>query len=126
MKVRALRPTDAARKRLLAKRAELLSRHRAAAGALAGGERISELDQARALHDEFVSLRVGRMLYRELKRIDAALARLAAGDYGICADCGSAIPARRLEAIPWAERCVACEERAQAEPERDELTDWAA
>lgn len=126
MKIRTLPSTAAARQRLLARRAELVSRHQAAAAALTGGERISELDQARALHDEFVSLRVGRMLYRELKRIDAALARLAAGDYGVCADCGNAIPARRLEAIPWAERCVACEEQAQAEPEHDELTDWAA
>lgn len=126
MKICAVPSTAAARNRLLAKRAELVNRHRAEAGALAGGERISEFDQARALHDEFVSLRIGRMLYREMKRIDAALARLATGDYGICLDCGNAIPARRLEAIPWAERCVACEERAQAEPERDELTDWAA
>lgn len=126
MKIRTIPSAAAARRRLLAKRAELVNRHRAEAGALAGGERISEFDQARALHDEFVSLRVGRMLYRELKRIDAALARLAAGDYGICADCGNRIPARRLEAIPWAERCVTCEERAQADPDRDELTDWAA
>jgi len=126
MKMRTLSSTVAARSRLLAARAELVSRHRAEAGSLAGGERISEFDQPRALHDQFVSLRVGRMLHRELKRIDAALARLAAGDYGICVDCGNAIAARRLEAIPWAERCITCEERAQAEPECDELSGWAA
>jgi len=126
MKMRTISSTAAARSRLLAARADLLRRQRAEAGSLANGERISEFDQPRALHDQFVSLRVGRMLHRELKRIDAALARLAAGAYGICADCGNSIAARRLEAIPWAERCIACEERAQAEPERDELSGWAA
>ncbi|MEZ5320525.1 MAG: hypothetical protein R2698_00260 [Microthrixaceae bacterium] len=34
--------------------------------------------------------------------IDAALARIDAGTYGICVVSGLAIPAERLEAIPWA------------------------
>lgn len=46
----------------------------------------------------------------ELRRIDAALRRLASGTYGACADCGRLIPLARLEAEPTAVRCVSCQE----------------
>jgi DnaK suppressor protein len=46
---------------------------------------------------------------RELDAVTAALDRLAAGRYGVCADCGTDIPFDRLKAEPWALRCVACE-----------------
>lgn len=45
-----------------------------------------------------------------LEKIDDALDRLAAGEYGYCEDCGDEIPARRLEALPFAVRCLGCEE----------------
>jgi RNA polymerase-binding transcription factor DksA len=44
----------------------------------------------------------------ELADIDTALARVADGTYGVCAVCGTAIPAARLEARPTATRCVTC------------------
>jgi RNA polymerase-binding transcription factor DksA len=43
-----------------------------------------------------------------ITEIDAALARIAAGTYGSCVRCGSAIPDERLELRPFAGRCVAC------------------
>ena len=45
----------------------------------------------------------------ELGAIDAALERLAQGQYGQCSDCGSEIPAARLEAWPMALRCIGCQ-----------------
>lgn len=42
-----------------------------------------------------------------------ALARLESGDYGTCTDCGQAIPPARLQAQPFAVRCVACQERRE-------------
>ncbi|MDL5155154.1 TraR/DksA family transcriptional regulator [Actinomycetospora termitidis] len=42
----------------------------------------------------------------DLVEIDAALARLDAGTYGICEVCGRDIPGERLEARPAARRCV--------------------
>ncbi|WP_345802369.1 TraR/DksA C4-type zinc finger protein [Microbacterium sp. AZCO] len=48
----------------------------------------------------------------ELTDIDAALTRIAEGTYGVCADCGRAIPAARLEARPTATRCVDCAAKA--------------
>jgi len=44
----------------------------------------------------------------EIEDIDAALARIATGDYGRCEGCGNAIPAARLNALPTAVACVAC------------------
>ncbi len=43
-----------------------------------------------------------------LADVDEALARMDAGSYGVCADCGKPIPEARLEARPWAVRCVEC------------------
>jgi DnaK suppressor protein len=43
----------------------------------------------------------------------AALARLETGDYGTCVSCGEAIPAERLQAMPFAVRCVACQDRIE-------------
>jgi DnaK suppressor protein len=48
-----------------------------------------------------------------LSRIDVALSRLAAGDYGACVDCKGEIAPRRLHALPFAVRCQACEERRE-------------
>jgi RNA polymerase-binding transcription factor DksA len=43
-----------------------------------------------------------------IAEIDAALARIDAGTYGSCTQCGAAIPEERLELRPFAGRCVTC------------------
>jgi RNA polymerase-binding transcription factor len=48
-----------------------------------------------------------------LAEIDAALARIEAGTYGICTNCGEEIPLQRLEAYPWASLCIACKRRSE-------------
>lgn len=48
----------------------------------------------------------------ELSDIQRARERLRAGDYGVCVDCGRAIPGARLEVRPTAQRCVGCASRA--------------
>jgi DnaK suppressor protein len=48
-----------------------------------------------------------------LAAIVAAEGRLAAGDYGLCEDCGDVIGFARLEAQPAASRCVRCQEKAE-------------
>jgi RNA polymerase-binding protein DksA len=45
--------------------------------------------------------------------IDAALARMKKGTYGVCSYAGRKIPVERLEAIPWADVCVDCKARAE-------------
>ena len=44
-----------------------------------------------------------------LELVDAALARLDAGDYGTCVRCGRPIAAARLDALPWAAHCITCQ-----------------
>lgn len=45
-----------------------------------------------------------------LDSIDAALARIEEGEYGKCDNCGELIHEKRLEALPWAQHCVDCQE----------------
>jgi len=49
----------------------------------------------------------------ELRSVQAALARIEAGTYGQCIDCGVQIPAARLHAAPDALRCIACQEKTE-------------
>ncbi len=39
-------------------------------------------------------------------KIDHALARIDAGEYGICESCGKAIPIERLDVLPYSTLCV--------------------
>lgn len=48
-----------------------------------------------------------------LIEVEEALKRIDNGTYGQCVDCGKPIPEKRLEAIPWAARCVEDEERLE-------------
>ncbi len=50
---------------------------------------------------------------REMAAIQAALARIDAGTYGLCDTCGEPISTARLTTMPMARRCVACQERLE-------------
>jgi RNA polymerase-binding transcription factor DksA len=43
-----------------------------------------------------------------LAEIDEALTKLDSGTYGVCEECGAAIPEARLEAMPSALLCIDC------------------
>ena len=47
---------------------------------------------------------------KELRRIEAALKRVEADEYGWCVACGEAIEPKRLEVDPAAPRCSECAE----------------
>jgi DnaK suppressor protein len=67
--------------------------------------RLSRMDalQVQAMAQALEARRQGRLV-----RIEAALQRLEAGDYGVCEECGDEIPTKRLEIDPAIERCVDC------------------
>lgn len=46
----------------------------------------------------------------EARELEAALARIDDGSYGLCADCGLEIALERLRAVPGASRCVKCQQ----------------
>ncbi|MCM2345708.1 TraR/DksA family transcriptional regulator [Acidovorax soli] len=47
----------------------------------------------------------------DVKRIDHALEAMEDGSYGLCAECGCAIPFDRLKIEPQTQHCVACKSR---------------
>jgi RNA polymerase-binding protein DksA len=49
----------------------------------------------------------------EVRDIEAALARIKAGEYGVCVDCGEAVAVKRLQAWPSAKRCIQCQEQRE-------------
>ncbi|GHV69717.1 RNA polymerase-binding transcription factor DksA [Spirochaetia bacterium] len=51
---------------------------------------------------------IGSQDLKRLKLIDAALARIQEGKYGLCMKCSKKIPQDRLEAIPYAVLCIEC------------------
>ena len=50
---------------------------------------------------------------RLLEAIDAALARVDDGTYGICGTCGQPIGEERLEALPWTTQCIDCKRKEE-------------
>lgn len=52
--------------------------------------------------------RLGQGGQAEIRMIEAALARMAAGDYGTCAKCGAVIGEARLDAVPYTPFCKEC------------------
>jgi DnaK suppressor protein len=115
-------PIDAARAR------ELLARERERIeGSLADQERVraSELDDIDTetnlvddgglIEEEEVDDALRVQLRAELEAVERAERRLEEGSYGFSVETGDPIPAKRLEAVPWAER-------TQEEQERYERT----
>lgn len=104
------------RERLLQERAQLLQRIAQERGGLVSrvdmaaehdvrdfenrGQAISELNEEFAMNEHETA---------ELGAFEEALARLDAGQYGECKDCGATIPEARLAAYPVALRCIACQ-----------------
>lgn len=67
--------------------------------------RLSRMD---AMQVQEMALEQGRRREVELLKIDAALKRMAEGDYGYCTNCGEDIELKRLEFDPAAPLCLAC------------------
>lgn len=116
--------TEHLRKRLLAEHRRLVE-VRDAAGRLSGGTETSTnevvaldqrpAEQATETLEREIDEGVAQRASEELSEVDAALSRLDAGTYGICAACGKPIGDERLEVKPAARYCV----EDQARIERD-------
>ena len=55
-----------------------------------------------------------------LDHIEAALRKIDKGTYGTCESCRKPIPKPRLEALPFARYCIACQSSAESAPEHAE------
>jgi RNA polymerase-binding protein DksA len=97
------------RDRLLSQRREILAAyesHRAPCTTCPAADSL-DAAAARTLDQLVVNLRHSERGL--LRRIDAALARIEAGQAGDCTCCGAPIGAPRLDAVPWAETCIRCQ-----------------
>jgi RNA polymerase-binding protein DksA len=70
-----------------------------------------ELDVARSLAEVETAASLIERAEDRLKAIDSALGKLEQGRYGECEDCGSEIPIERLRVLPFATRCVYCQDK---------------
>jgi DnaK suppressor protein len=55
-----------------------------------------------------------------LRQVKAALRRIHNGTFGTCVDCEETISPKRLIAVPWATRCIKCQETADREGQEPE------
>ncbi|HEY6291794.1 MAG TPA: TraR/DksA C4-type zinc finger protein [Terriglobia bacterium] len=95
---------------LLKKRQELLASIRSEPDALSIMQTPDEVEFAVKTAAQDVSAVTADLRSQTLREVEGALVRVSRGSYGICETCGDEIALARLKAIPWARRCVTCEE----------------
>lgn len=107
------RQLDRYRKQLMEKRADLLARVQAARTSEkeGGDEDAPDLgDRALSTVNRDLSYQLTVSEREIVRRIDAALDRIEAKEYGACAACGKKVQSGRLDAVPWALHCIECQE----------------
>jgi RNA polymerase-binding transcription factor len=112
--------TEALRKMLLEHRQEVMKEINGLIGHRMSDEIQRRVDSAPDVGDQALldTERVRDISIMELRnkmrqQIDEALAKLEEGTYGRCADCGAEISEKRLRAVPFARRCVACQAKQE-------------
>jgi DnaK suppressor protein len=78
------------------------------------------VDQVRMSTDRDMAVETLNQQARSIHDIRSALTRIADGSYGECERCDEPIPAKRLDALPWARLCVKCQSAAEAEARQGE------
>jgi DnaK suppressor protein len=72
-----------------------------------------EVDGSQVSETREIGFATRELLVERVKRLEAALDRLNAGEYGACVECRSAISAARLRAAPEVPTCVGCQARLE-------------
>jgi RNA polymerase-binding transcription factor len=85
----------------------------------AGNEVLDEADSSGADIQADLEFALIQMNSEALRRVDDALVRLEAGEYGCCCDCAGEISESRLRALPFAVRCRNCEQRREQGQDRE-------
>ena len=98
----------AQRARLEKKKAELNARLERVTANLRRGRDPDSKERAKELEDSEVVDALGNEARLEISKITEALRRMDDDEYGICDECGSTIEAGRLEAHPYARKCIDC------------------
>lgn len=77
-------------------------------GAFAG-RAADRLDEALTEMTQAMDDAILKRYIEDIRDIAAARKRIAAGDYGVCIECGGEIGYERLLAYPTAKRCIQCQ-----------------
>ena len=107
---------EALRERLLSRRQEILDLY---VNDLREGQRLHDdgaddlVDRANDAYAREFMLSLSGTERDTLLEIDGALKRLDDGEYGVCAHCEKTISDERLQAVPWAQYCVGCQELSE-------------
>jgi RNA polymerase-binding transcription factor len=101
------------RDQLLAKQTELARRLERLKENLTAGRSADSQEQAQELENAEVVDALGNEARTEFRQIARALDQIKNNTYGICIDCGETIPMARLEAQPFADRCIRCATAAE-------------
>ncbi|NIZ19825.1 TraR/DksA family transcriptional regulator [Entomospira culicis] len=67
------------------------------------------MDEVSTTNDKKILEQLGATMLMGVQKIDAALARMENGTYGVCVKCAKMIDKERLEAIPEAAMCIDCQ-----------------
>jgi len=71
-----------------------------------------QMDEIQYANDRELAIRNVDRESSMLRDVKDALERIDDGSFGTCIECESAISPRRLAAVPWASRCIQCQEAA--------------
>jgi len=74
-----------------------------------------EADLANSTINQQITFSIREKEMNKLRRIEAALARIEEGSYGLCLESGEEIEERRLETQPWTEFCIEVAEEHERE-----------
>jgi DnaK suppressor protein len=107
---------------LIAERDRLTSKTADTLQVLAAPQNVAVEDQVSLLHEQFVALSRHSTDRHTLALVTAALNRFDRGEYGMCEECEGEISIKRLRAIPWASRCMPCQEQLESLRSRPDAT----
>ena len=101
---------------LVSRRSLLLDNSRSKLGEVeefggdAGGD---SADRAAASLDRDIMVDSAARETKQIRDIEAALAKIDAGTYGTCEECQTTIPIARLEYMPNVQYCIECQEKLE-------------
>jgi DnaK suppressor protein len=71
-----------------------------------------QMDEIQYASERELAIRNADLESNALRQVRAALQRIDDGSFGICIECDLPISPKRLAALPWAPRCIQCQEVA--------------
>ncbi len=71
-----------------------------------------QMDEIQCASERYMAMRNVDRDSDLLRNVRAALRRVRDGSFGTCVDCELTINPKRLAAVPWAARCIQCQDAA--------------